>query len=89
MRVRERRAQLRLVRWTLLTDPTIRAGIQREARRDRITLAAGTCITIPPGLSTQDVLVGATVRVTVTESERGEWTARLIEDEPRRNGRGR
>lgn len=35
---------------------------------------------------TQDVPVGSTVRMTVTRSEPGEWTAKLIEHEPRRNG---
>jgi hypothetical protein len=43
-----------------MTDPTILAGILHEVRRDRITLAAGTSITIPSGLSTQDVPVGST-----------------------------
>jgi hypothetical protein len=72
-----------------VTDPTILAGILREVRRDRITLAAGTSIVVPPNVLTQDVPAGSTVRVMVTRSERGEWIAREIEHEPRRNGRGR
>jgi hypothetical protein len=72
-----------------VSQATVLAGILREVQRDRITLAAGTQIIIPPSVSTQDVPVGACVRVMVTRSERGEWTARQIEHEPRRNGRGR
>ena len=72
-----------------MTNTTILAGILREAQRDTIILAAGTRITIPPDLSTQAVPVGSSVLVTVTRTERGEWTARRIEHESRRNGRGR
>jgi hypothetical protein len=72
-----------------MSDTTILAGILHEVRRDRITVAAGTSIAVPPNVLTQDVPVGSTVRVIVTRSERGEWVAREIEHEPRRNGRGR
>ena len=54
-----------------------------------IILAAGTRIALPPDLSAKDVPEGSSVLVTVTRGERGEWTARQIEHEPRRNGRGR
>jgi len=54
-----------------------------------IILAAGTRIALPPDLSAQDVPEGSSVLVTMTRSERGAWTARQIEHEPRRNGRGK
>jgi hypothetical protein len=56
--------------------------------RNTLILAAGTRITIPPDLLAEDIPIGASLRVTVTRSERGEWIARRIEHEPRRNGRG-
>jgi hypothetical protein len=74
-------------------------GLLREVHRhasqgDRprtgfLILGAGTRITIPPDLSAESIPIGASVLVTVTRSERGEWIARRIEHEPRRNGRGR
>lgn len=68
----------------------ILAGLLREVQPQTLILAAGTRITIPPNLSTQDVPIGSNVLVTeVTRSERGEWTARQIEHERRRNARGR
>ena len=71
-----------------MSQATILAGILREVRRDRITLAAGTRIVVPPNVSTQDVPVGSCVQVMVTRNERGEWIARQIEHEPRRQSRG-
>jgi hypothetical protein len=70
-------------------DPTVLGGILQEVHRDRIVLAAGTSVLIPPSVSTQDVPVGSTVWVVVTRSERREWVAKEIEYEPRRNGRGK
>jgi len=72
-----------------MTDTAVIAGMLREVQPHAIILAAGTRITIPPDLSTQAVPVGSSVLVTVTRTERGEWTARRIEHESRRNGRGR
>ena len=72
-----------------MEQTTVLGGILREVHRHTIILAAGTRIVVPPDLSTQDVPVGSSVLVTVTRSERGEWTARQIEHEPRRNGRGK
>jgi hypothetical protein len=72
-----------------MSDTTVLGGIHREVHRQAIILAAGTRIVVPPDLSTQDVPVGSSVLVTVTRTERGEWTATRIEHEPRRNGRGR
>jgi hypothetical protein len=72
-----------------VTDTTVLAGMLREVQPHAIILAAGTRIAVPPDLSAQDVPVGSSVLITVTRSERGEWTARQIEHEPRRNGRGR
>jgi hypothetical protein len=72
-----------------MTDTTILAGTLREIHRHTLILGAGTRIAVPPDLSTEDLSIGASVLVTVTRSERGEWTARQIEYEPRRNGRGR
>ncbi len=71
-----------------MEQTTVLAGILREVHRDTIVLAAGRRITIPPNLSRQDVPVGSSARVTVTRSERGEWTARRIEHEPRQNSWG-
>ena len=71
-----------------MSQATVLAGILREVHRDRIILAAGTRVLIPPGVSTEGVPVGASVLVTVTRSERGEWVAREIEHEPRRNSWG-
>ena len=68
---------------------TVLAGMLREVQPHAIILAAGTRIALPPDLSAKDVPVGSRVLVTVTRTERGEWTARQIEHEPRRNGRGR
>jgi hypothetical protein len=65
------------------------AGMLREVEPHAIILAAGTRIAVPPDLSAKDVPIGSSVLVTVTRTERGEWTARQIEHEPRRNGRGR
>lgn len=65
------------------------AGILREVYRDRIVLAAGTRVLIPPSVSAHDVPVGSCVLLTVAWSERGEWIAKQIEHEPRRNGRGK
>ena len=70
------------------SDTTILIGFLREVRRNAIVLGAGTRVTIPPDLSTKDLAVGASVLVTVTRSERGEWTERRIEHEPRRNSWG-
>ena len=67
----------------------MRRGNRYGKRQDRGVLAAGTRIAVPPDLSAQDVPVGSSVLITVARSERGEWTARQIEHEPRRNGRGR
>ena len=72
-----------------MNNTTLIAGVLREAQPHAIILAAGTRIAVPPDLSTEGVPVGSSVLVTVTRSERGEWTARQIEYEPRRNGRGR
>jgi hypothetical protein len=72
-----------------MNETTILAGILLEAQRDVIILAGGTCIALPPDLSAKDVPVGSSVLVTVTRTERGQWTARRIEHEPRRNRRGR
>jgi len=72
-----------------MSATTILAGILRKVQPEAIMLAAGTRIALPPDLSAKDVPVGASVLVTVTRSERGEWTARRIEHESRRNGRGR
>jgi hypothetical protein len=66
---------------------TLLTGILREVQPHAIILAAGTRIAHPPDLSAKDVPVGSSVLVTVTRKERGEWTARRIEHEPRRNGR--
>lgn len=71
-----------------MSGTTVLAGILREVHRHAITLGADTRITVPSDLSTQDLPVGASVLVTVTRSETGEWTARQIEHEPRRNSRG-
>ena len=68
-----------------MTDTTV----LREAQPHALILAAGTRIALPPDLSAQDVPIGSSVLVTVVRTERGEWTARRIEHEPRRNGRGR
>ncbi len=73
----------------VMEQTTVLAGILREVHRHAIILAAGTRITVPPDLSTQDVPIGSSVLVTVARSEGEEWTARRIEYEPRRNGRGR
>jgi hypothetical protein len=72
-----------------VNETTILAGILREAQRDTIILAAGTRIALPPDLLAKDVPVGSSVLVSVTRTERGEWIARRIEHESRRNGRGR
>jgi hypothetical protein len=64
-------------------------GILREVQPHALILAAGTRIALQPDLSAKDVPVGSSVLVTVTRSERGDRTARRIEHEPRRNGRGR
>jgi hypothetical protein len=74
---------------TGMNKTTILAGCLREVQPEAIILAAGTRIALPPDLSAKDVPVGASVLVTVTRSERGEWTARRIEHEPRRNARGK
>ena len=71
-----------------------RAESEDAAWRARRTMddtdeQSGTRIALPPDLSAKDVPVGSSVLVTVTRTERGEWTARRIEHEPRRNGRGR
>jgi len=68
---------------------TVLAGILREVHRHALVLAAGTRITVPPDLSTEGVTVGASVLVTVTRNERGQWIAKRIEHEPRRNSWGR
>jgi hypothetical protein len=60
-------------------------GPAGEVRRHTLILAAGTRIAIPPSLSTQDAPLGASVLVTVTRSDRGEWTARRIEQQRKRN----
>ena len=73
---------------TGMNNTTILAGCLREVQPEAMILAAGTRIALPPDLSAKDVPVGASVLVTVTRS-RGEWTARRIEHEPRRNGRGK
>jgi hypothetical protein len=72
-----------------MTYTTILGGMLREVQPHAIILAAGTRIALPPDLSAKDVPVGSSVLVTVTPSERGEWIARQIEHEPRRNGQGR
>ena len=72
-----------------MTDIAVLGGMLSEVQPHAIILAAGTRITIPPDLSAKDVPIGSSVLVTVTRTERGEWTAKRIEPEPRRNGRGR
>jgi hypothetical protein len=72
-----------------MSAATVLAGMLREVQPHAIILAAGTRIALPPDLSAKDVPEGSSVLVTVTRSERGEWTARQIEHEPQRNGRGR
>jgi hypothetical protein len=72
-----------------MSETTLIAGILREVHRHSLILGVGTRITIPPDLSTPDIPLGASVLVTVTRSERGEWTARRSQHEPRRNGRGK
>ena len=71
------------------SDATTLAGIVREAQPHALILAAGLRIALPPVLSTGDVPVGSSVLVPVTRGERGEWTAREIEHELRKNERGK
>lgn len=72
-----------------MRSTAILAGILSGVQPHAIILAAGTRIALQPDLSTEGVPVGSSVLVTVTRSEGGRWTARRIEHEPRRNGRGR
>jgi hypothetical protein len=72
-----------------VTDTTVLAGMLSDVQPRAIILAAGTRIALPPDLSARDVPVGSSVLVTMTRSERGEWTARQIEHQPRRKGQGR
>ena len=72
-----------------MTYTTVLGGMLAKFSRTLSSSAAGTRIALPPDLSAEDVPVGSSVLVTVTRSERGEWIARQIEHEPRRNGRGR
>jgi hypothetical protein len=72
-----------------MSAATVLAGMLRGVQPHAIILAAGTRIALPPDLSAKDVPEGSSVLVTVTRSERGEWTAREIEHELRRNGRGK
>jgi hypothetical protein len=70
-----------------MSATTILTAFSAKSQPHALILAAGTRIALQPDLSAKDGPVS--VLVTVTRSERGDRTARRIEHEPRRNGRGR